>query len=226
MIGTLFGAAVLIVVAYVVGARRGRGTERALTKTLGERVEELVAARNEIQRLGSRDALTGLTNEQYLETFLEREWRRAQRYQAPLSLIMIDVDYFKAYNERLGQQAGDACLKVVADALRSAARRSGDLVARYGVKGFVVVMSGTDGAGAVSVAAHLRSTVEALGLPHPVSKTADHVTITLGVATSVPSRDATWQEIELIARAERALSQAKDLGRNRVAQADEPGAGS
>jgi diguanylate cyclase (GGDEF)-like protein len=221
MIGTLAGAILLVVVGYLVGARLARRGQKALVKTLEDRSEELLAARNEVQRLGSLDAVTGLANEHYLEAVLEREWRRAQRYATPLSLIMIDLDYFKAYNERLGQQAGDACLRTVADVLRLGARRPGDLVARYGVKAFVIVMDGSDSEGATLVAENLRAAVASLALPHPVSKTADHVTITLGVATVVPSREATWQEIELIARAERALLQAKELGRNRVARAED-----
>jgi diguanylate cyclase (GGDEF)-like protein len=222
MIATLLGSVALVAVGCAVGLFLMRRSKNALMKTLVERDAQLIAARTEAQRLGSLDPVTGLANEQYLAAFLGREWRRAQRYLTPLSLIVIDIDYFKAYSERLGQPAADACLKAVADALRLAARRPGDLVARYGVKGFVIVMDGTDADGAVTVADSLRSAVEEMALPHPVSKTADHVTVTLGVATSVPTRDATWQEIELIARAERALLQAKELGRNRVARAEDP----
>ena len=121
------------------------------------------------------------------------------------------------FSKANGVRFGDACLKLVADALSAIVHRPADLVARYSSEKFVVVLGGADGEGAFSVADKLRAAVEALELPHPESATAERVTISLGVATVVPTRDAEWQEIELIARAERALLQARQLGRNRVA---------
>jgi diguanylate cyclase (GGDEF)-like protein len=219
MIGTLLGAALVAIAGYLVGARLARCTEREVARKRGE---ELVAARNEVKRLESRDSLTGLPGEKAFEEFLQREWRRAQRNAAPLSLIVIDIDHFTEYHQQLGQETGDRCIRSIADVIRLAGRRGGDMIARYGGEGFVVVMGGTGEEGALAVASRLRSAVEELGVPHPASPTADHVTVSLGVATMVPQRDTTWQEIELIARAERALLEAKQLGRNRVAPAAAP----
>ena len=222
MIGTLVGSALLVALAaaYMLGVWRARGRERALTTTLGERTEELYVARSELKRLASLDSLTDIPNHEYFQDFLVCEWRRALRELTPISLIVIDLDHFKAYNERLGSQAGDNCLRLVAGALRSVVGRPGDLVARYGGEEFVVVLGRTDSDGAYTLATKLRSMVEALELPHPESPTADRVTTSVGVATMVPSRNTTWQEIELIAAAERALSQAKEGGRNRVARGE------
>lgn len=222
MTGTLVGATVLVALAagYALGVWRTRSRERALMTTLGERTDELYVARTELKRLASLDAVTDVPNHEYFQDFLEREWRRAQRELTPISLIVIDLDHFKAYSERLGSEAGDNCLRLVAGALHSVVGRPGDLVARYGGEEFVVVLGRTDSDGAYELAGKLRSMVEALELPHPESPTADRVTISAGVATRVPSREATWQEIDLIAEAERALSHAKEQGRNRVARAE------
>jgi diguanylate cyclase (GGDEF)-like protein len=216
----LLVVALLIVAGYAVGAWGGRRRVRKLAHALNERNEELQAARTELARLSALDGLTQVASHQYFQEFLEKEWRRSLRELTPISLIIIDLDHFKAYNDRLGHQAGDGCLKHVADALRTAVHRPGDVVARYGGEEFVVVLGRTDGDGAASLAAKLQGVVAALQLPHPVSPTATHVTVSLGVATAVPNRGATWQEIELVAAAERALSEAKQLGRNRIATAE------
>lgn len=210
----------LIAAGYAVGAWGGRRRARKLARTLSERNEELQAARTELARLSALDGLTQLASHQYFQEFLEKEWRRSLRELTPISLIIVDLDHFKAYNERLGHEAGDGCLKRVADALRTAVGRPGDVVARYGAEEFAVVLGRTDSDGAASLAAKLQGAVAALKLPHPVSSSATHVTVSLGVATALPSRGATWQEIELVAAAERALSEAKQLGHNRIATAE------
>lgn len=218
--GTLVVVVLLIAGAFAAGLWRGRNRGRELTRTLVERNEELQAARTEAARLSSLDGLTQLATQQYFLEFLENEWRRSLREVTPVSLIMIDLDHFKAYNDQLGHEAGDDCLKRVAGAARATVGRPGDVVARYGGEEFVVVLGRTHSAGAATLATKLHAAVEALKLPHPASPVGNHVTISLGVATAVPSRGATWQEIELIAAAERALADAKHKGRNRISHAE------
>lgn len=204
----------LLATGYVLGSRMGRSRERALKLTLDERTEKLSFAENEVLRLAALDPVTDLPGQQHIQTFLEREWRRALRYGAPVSLIMIDIDHFRAYNERLGQEAGNACLKNVAAALRGQVHRAGDLVGRYGDEAFAVVLGGMDVRGSLQLANRLQAAVNQLALAHPASPISSHITVSFGVATLMPARDAEWQDIELIARAERALSQAKQSGRN------------
>jgi diguanylate cyclase (GGDEF)-like protein len=130
---------------------------------------------------------------------------------------MIEVDHFRAYDERQGRPEGDACLKTVAAALTPLLHRPGDVVARYGGPGkFGVVLGATDAKGAMIMAERLRAAVEDLKAPNPASPTTSTLTATLGVAAATPDREAAWQDIELIAAAERALSQAREAGRNTV----------
>jgi diguanylate cyclase (GGDEF)-like protein len=130
---------------------------------------------------------------------------------------MIAIDHFRAYNERLGKPEGDACMRAVADAMKPLIHRPGDLLACYGGAGkFGVVLGGTDAKGAMVLAERLRTAVETLRRPHPASTTGEYVTLSLGVSSVYPDREATWQDIELIAIAERALAQATEAGRNRI----------
>ncbi len=130
---------------------------------------------------------------------------------------MIEVDHFRAFNERQGKPEGDACLKAVAAVLKPMIHRPGDVIARYGGAGkFGVVLGGTDGTGAMVLAERLRLAVESLKKPNPASPTTTFLTATLGVASAMPDREGAWQDIELIASAERALAQAREAGRNTV----------
>ena len=213
-------AILLAIGGYAAGAWRSRIRERELTSVLAERNEELQAARAELARLSSLDPLTALATYPHFQQFLEGEWRRASRELTPISLITIELDHFNSYRDRLGQEVSNTCLKQVATLLRDAIGRPGDLVGRHDRDRFIVVLARTDSDGVHALAVKLRAAVEALELPHPASPVADYVTISLGIATAVPSRGATWQEIELVAAAERALTDAKRLGCNRVARAE------
>ena len=182
------------------------------------RTAELEAANRQLRELTVTDALTGLANRRHFDAVLFDEWARALRSGQPLAVLMIDVDYFKAYNDHYGHLAGDECLRAVSRILRGAARRAGDLVARYGGEEFVVVAVDTDLAAALNLAEALRSAVAATAMPHELSALANGVvTVSIGVAVCVPSMDETSGG--LVQLADAALYQAKSGGRNRVASA-------
>jgi diguanylate cyclase (GGDEF)-like protein/PAS domain S-box-containing protein len=180
----------------------------------------LRAANAELEHISQSDGLTGVANRRYLDAYLDREWRSAARAGRTLSFIMIDIDFFKAYNDHYGHQDGDDCLKVVAGALNSALSRPHDLLARYGGEEFAVVLPDTPLAGALHIAENLRNAVEGLLIPQAKSATAEFVTVSLGVAAMVPDAPESTPAV-LIAAADRALYRAKALGRNRVC-ASEP----
>jgi two-component system cell cycle response regulator len=214
--GLVLIVALLLAAGYFLGVRRTRSREQELKTTLDDRDERLSLAEHELLRRSNLDPVTELPVQQSFQEFLEREWRRASRDRLPLSLIMIEVDHFRAYNDRMGKAEGDTCLKKVADTLKVLVHRPGDLLARYGSGRFGVVLGGTDAQGAMVLAEKLRGAVDTLKLPNPESTTDSQVTLSLGVASIKPDREAAWQDIELIATAERGLEQAKESGRNRV----------
>jgi diguanylate cyclase (GGDEF)-like protein len=183
----------------------------------------LVEAELLLRRAAERDHLTGLFNRRYLEEAIAREWRRAVRESpSPLSLLSIDVDHFKAYNDRFGHPAGDGALRRVAHVLQRNLRRPGDLVGRFGGEEFLACLPLTDAAGAAAAAESLRAEVEALRLPHP-DNACGVVTISVGVATVPdPARSVTG-ELHLLALADAAMYRAKEQGRNRVAIANPAG---
>ncbi|NEX61647.1 sensor domain-containing diguanylate cyclase [Noviherbaspirillum galbum] len=165
------------------------------------------------------DGLTGIANRRRFDLHLEDEFRRAKRSATPISLIMIDVDSFKPYNDNYGHQRGDDCLLRLATGLGSVLHRSRDLVARYGGEEFAVILPDTNADGALLVAEAMRIEVEAMALAHAYSNVAPHVTVSLGVATMVPEQLA--KTGSLVHAADRALYQAKRSGRNCVVVAGE-----
>jgi diguanylate cyclase (GGDEF)-like protein len=175
---------------------------------------ELKRYRDFLVNLSATDGLTGIPNRRQFDEFLEREWRRAVRNQTPLSLIMMDIDFFKGYNDHYGHLAGDDCLRQVAQALATGARRPADLVARYGGEEFVCVLPETEAGGALQVAHQLWDKVNGLHLPHARSAVADHITLSLGVATMTPG--VNQLPAEIIEWADAQLYVAKHRGRNQV----------
>ena len=165
------------------------------------------------------DGLTGIANRRHFEKQLEVEWNRALRNQRPVSLILADVDCFKNYNDNYGHLAGDDCLKAVAGKLASAVNRSSDLVARYGGEEFVFLLPELSLQKAVELAEIIRYQIENLAMSHQYSAAADIVTISLGVASAVPQKNA--NSAVLIRDADRALYYAKQNGRNQVATFDQ-----
>lgn len=176
--------------------------------------QQLEQANQELQRLAFLDSLTQLANRRRFDAYLSQEWKRMARDKTPLTLIMCDIDFFKAYNDTYGHQAGDHCLQQVARAISLAAKRPADLVARYGGEEFVVVLPNTKSEGALQVAKEIRANIRALEIIHPNSQASQYLTLSFGVACTIPSHESS-PEI-LIAAADRALYQAKSESHDRV----------
>jgi diguanylate cyclase (GGDEF)-like protein len=219
----LYGAfatllAVLVAVACALGARRLRRRLADVEETLRTRTMELEAARSQLKGVAGGDPATGVANYGQFQDALRLEWRRALREALPVSLILADIDFFKDYNERCGREAGDRCLQQIAQTLKGAVGRAGDLVARYGGEEFAIILAGTDAAGAARVAHKIRAAVEALDIQNPGAPGGGRLTISVGVATATPALESNWEELELVAAANRALVKAKQSGRNRVSE--------
>jgi len=188
-----------------------------LESKVQERTAALEEANRQLLALSSTDGLTGIANRRRFDQALESEWQRAQRSDGVLSLALIDVDWFKKYNDHYGHQAGDDCLRSVAHTLQSNAMRAGDLVARYGGEEFAVISSSVDQDHVLDFAQRLCSALEALALPHEASPLG-HVTASVGVAVAAPKVHESSSE--LLKRADEALYRAKSRGRNQVVLAD------
>jgi diguanylate cyclase (GGDEF)-like protein len=167
-----------------------------------------------LERLSVIDGLTGIANRRQFDRFIEQEWRRAVRNSLGLSIILIDIDYFKKFNDHFGHGGGDECLVRVAQTLQDTVMRATDLVARYGGEEFVVVLPQSEHTGVTLIAEKLRRNVAALNIAHPQSEVTDHVTISLGCASMTPPRGLTWHP--LLEAADRMLYAAKAQGRNQV----------
>ncbi|MDX9884863.1 GGDEF domain-containing protein [Thauera sp.] len=198
----LISAIALIWVALTLEARRAH-----------QRVVALYTAQQSLEDKAVRDKLTGVPNRRAFDVAMEREWGRASRLKVPLSVIMIDIDFFKKYNDRYGHQAGDTCLAAVAKALSTACRRQTDLLARYGGEEFVALLFHTPRDDATRIGETLRRAVEQLQLEH-AANTTGVVTISLGGATCIPT--SAMSALALLESADAALYRAKEQGRNRV----------
>lgn len=164
-----------------------------------------------LRKLVFIDGLTGVFNRRYFDHRLSSEWLRAQRNHTALGLLLIDVDFFKRYNDLYGHQAGDDCLRKVAKALRQGVRRPADVVVRYGGEEFACLLPETDAEGALLVARQLESAVRTLGLPHGHAAEGGVVTVSIGVAVKTPAAHSTYDE--LLAEADKQLYRAKAAGR-------------
>lgn len=188
----------------------------SVTRDITERKQAeftLLETNAKLQQMSELDSLTHIANRRRFDQELLREWKRAARFSAPLSLIMLDIDYFKYYNDTYGHLGGDHCLRRVAETLSAGLHRPGDFVARYGGEEFVVILPDTDLTGAEIVAEQLRAKIEVLELAHESSRVSPFVTISLGVACMTPR--STEDPLVLVDRADRALYQAKQT-RNHV----------
>jgi len=208
--GTVFPMRLAVSETHISDERHFTGIIHDITAQ--KQVEE------QLRALSLCDGLTGISNRRCFDEALEKEWRRELRHTESLSLILLDIDFFKRYNDHYGHQAGDICLKAVAECLAASVQRAGDLVARYGGEEFVVLLPGTLLKNAEQIAEHIRQKVLQLALPHVASDVAQCVTISLGVAGLVPSYAQSSQQ--LLMKADQALYEAKFSGRNRVCVAE------
>ncbi|EPK9763888.1 GGDEF domain-containing protein [Acinetobacter baumannii] len=173
---------------------------------------ELMQQAQQLSLLSQQDALTGLANRRYLDETLDNEWRRALRHETPLTIMMVDIDFFKPYNDSLGHLKGDQCLKDIATAISSIAARSGDLVARYGGEEFLLLFPMTNAQQAKIQAERLMNAIKKIAIVHPCSSVSPYVTISVGVATTIPLLNDSISAF--VSRADHALYQAKTNGRN------------
>lgn len=187
---------------------------RTLEQQVAQRTAELQRANLELSRLANLDGLTKIANRRRFDDYLATEWQKHITEGQPLALILIDIDYFKRYNDYYGHQGGDECLIQVAQALTNILQRPTDLVARYGGEEFAVILPHTTLDGALMVAESMRQAIASLAIPHARSDVKSIVTLSLGVAVLVPSSNTCSDD--LIARADEALYEAKHQGRDRA----------
>jgi len=176
--------------------------------------QQLLALQKELLDLSFKDGLTGLGNRRRFDALIETEWSAARRAQTALSLVMIDIDFFKAFNDHYGHIEGDDCLKRVAEALKVGATRPRDFLARYGGEEFALILPDTDQKGAEHVAARCRQAVFGAAIPHQASRVAPVVTVSIGASTTVPSHNDNDTSLAFIREVDRRLYRAKEAGRN------------
>jgi diguanylate cyclase (GGDEF)-like protein len=206
-------------VSSVVLSAKIRALQRLdqMRRKLMEVSKDLSAANQRLEMLVHQDGLTGIPNRRALDYLVEQQFAHATRAKEPLSIVLCDVDHFKAYNDRYGHLAGDECLRKIAAAVARSCKRTSDFAARYGGEEFALLLPDTPTAGALQVVEAARREVAMLSIPHEASGTSKIVTLSGGVATLAPGQDK--RPADLIARADGALYEAKRLGRNRSVSA-------
>ena len=177
-------------------------------------VAKYIQANRQIQELASKDPLTNIANRLSFDAGLDHYWQLLHRAGSPLSLILADIDVFKAYNDEYGHVEGDECLKRVARVLTESARRGADIIARYGGEEFALVLPSTDAAGALVVAERVQENLAKEAILHQASPVSENVTISMGVVTLIPDFKRSPQT--LVEAADKALYQSKEAGRNRI----------
>ncbi|RPI29550.1 MAG: diguanylate cyclase [Acidobacteria bacterium] len=220
--GLLAATALLLAGAlYQFRVRQLKSREAELQQQVQERIRQVARANKQLsvvnsklRRMATKDQLTGIANIRLFRSFFYREWRRVVRNQLPISLIMVDVDFFKLYNDTYGHVAGDECLRKVAVTIEKYAQRAGDLAARYGGEEFILVLSEVELPAAAALAEKIRSDVQSLGIAHARSNISPYVTISLGCVTLIPAPGE--RPNRLLEEVDNALYQSKKDGRNRI----------
>jgi diguanylate cyclase (GGDEF)-like protein/PAS domain S-box-containing protein len=177
--------------------------------------QKLIELQKQLEELSFKDGLTGVFNRRMFDSVMEVEWANAKRNRQPLSLIMLDIDYFKQYNDYYGHIQGDECLKRVANVLACVATRSRDFFARYGGEEFILVLPETDEAAAFKIAERCRNVIFKSQIPHEKSLVSQLLTISIGISTITPTRND--EAIKFIATVDKQLYVAKEKGRNSIA---------
>lgn len=204
--------AVVPLMVGMVGALKQRVDSRSAE--LKKRTEELERANKQLELLSTIDGLTGIPNRRYFESAYVREWQRSLHEQTPLALIMVDIDFFKNYNDRYGHQSGDACLRKVAGIMAEYVHSPGKITARYGGEEFIVLLSHANWKKAYKAAEKIRRKIENLQVPHEVSPVSEYVTVSIGVVSFMPSiHDHADDYVKM---ADIALYCAKHKGKNNV----------
>ena len=190
------------------------------SKTLEKRVTkctaELEKTNRELESISLLDELTGVANRKHFYNVLESEWDRMEKKNKPFALILLDIDYFKKYNDTYGHEKGDSCLKLIAQKIADHVQRTYDLVARYGEEEFAILLPSTDISGAWEVADGMKSMIASLAIEHKSSEVSSHITASFGVSVMDPKKGGDHKM--LVKHADIALSQAKKKGRNRMVQ--------
>ena len=195
-----------------------RQAKEELELQVAARTSELTKLNEELHQLSLSDGLTGIGNRRSLDETIEREWKRAVRERSKLAILMIDIDYFKLFNDTYGHLAGDECLKKVAATITGLIKRSMDFAGRYGGEEFAVILPATDELGAMAVGEKIRAAIEAQAIPHQRSYLGGMVTVSIGAAVMIPN--STTESAVLVDAADQALYTAKSSGRNRVVLAE------
>ncbi|WP_088188919.1 GGDEF domain-containing protein [Desulfosporosinus sp. FKA] len=186
----------------------------SLKNDLIKKTRDLELINETLSFSSNHDFLTGIHNRRYFDEAITKEWFRAIREQKPISIIMVDIDYFKKFNDTYGHNTGDYCLKEVAKALIKEIKRAGDVSARFGGEEFAVILPNTNLEGARNIAENIRKSVEDLKIRFESSLVCDYLTVSVGLATMVPAKNSSY--FELLNNADAALYIAKENGRNRV----------
>ncbi|NJL88468.1 MAG: diguanylate cyclase [Coleofasciculaceae cyanobacterium SM2_1_6] len=215
----VWGALALVMGAYVYDWQEEEidfmlqiADQLAIAIQQSELYLQLQDANKKLQQLAATDGLTQIANRRYFDEILHQEWQRMKREQQPLSLIIVDIDWFKGYNDHYGHQAGDDCLRRVAQAIAKATKRPADTLARYGGEEFVILLPNTDTSGATQIAKQISQNVTDLEILHPKSSISPYLTVSAGITSLVPSIDTTPEQ--LLSQADQALYFAKNNGRN------------
>ncbi|MFB5650483.1 diguanylate cyclase [Leptospira wolffii] len=184
-------------------------------KDLEEITDKLSEAYQTLLRVSRTDGLSGIWNRRFFDEILEVEWKRSCRGSKPISLLLLDIDYFKKYNDTYGHQAGDECIRKVAGVLKDTARRAGDFPARYGGEEFAIILPETDSEKAIVVAETIRARVQDLKISHEASDVSPFVSVSIGIASTVPDKKSNHLD-KLLEESDKALYRSKESGRNKV----------